>query len=79
MQVKQNGGTLVAVTNTMLADIAQSLTSVTSVDWITAVSSGGAAATTGSKKSSFATTRYSVNAVFPMLAALLLLAFGMRA
>jgi len=39
----------------------------------------GGAATTGSKKSSFATSRYSVNAVFPMLAALLLVAFGMRA
>lgn len=38
-----------------------------------------AAVTTGSKKSSFASTRFSLNAVVPMLTAMLLLAFGTRA
>lgn len=47
---------------------------------VTVASSGpAAAATTGSKKSSFAAGRYSLNAIAPMLAALLLLAFGTRA
>lgn len=53
---------------------------VTAVETITDVTpAGAAAATTGGKKSSFANSRYSVNAVFPMLAAMLLVAFGMRA
>jgi hypothetical protein len=73
---------LPAITTTVTNNFASGLTAhgvtVTNVAIVQEATPGGAA-TTGSKKSSFATSRYSVNAVFPMLAALLLVAFGMRA